>query len=443
MADQSDWTSHDPDSAELRALPRSPRSQALARGLSRRSVLQNAALAAVATPSLAAFLAACSKAGGALPGSAPTTLKIASPQTPITWPLSTDNPAVADGAAPEMNATLRLYNYADYIDPNAIKSFEKKYAQYKVKVTVSTFNTTDEALTKIRAGDVPYDMYFPSYDQISKMVTAKLIRPLTHSLIPNITNVWEAFQNPWYDGSWRYTVPYTVYTTGIGWRTDQVKDDVAGMTNPYEVFWDSKYKGKIAVIDDWHTAMALALLRQGITNINTTDAKQIASIGTQLTEMFNSDKPKVTITMYNDLPAGQLGICQMWSGDVVNALSYLPKGTSPNVLRYWFPSDGKGMVDNDLMVCLAGGKNPVMAQMFMNHMLDSKTAAGNFSYIGYQPPQRNIVPEKLVSDGFLPSNLASATVLESYFNVGYRLLELPPAADLAWHQIWQTFKAGG
>jgi spermidine/putrescine transport system substrate-binding protein len=442
MADQIPGADRATDRSMTGWFPRSPRSMALARRMSRRSLLQNAALTAVATPSLAAFLASCSKAGGSLPGAAPTTLRIASPQTPVTWPLNADNPAIADGTAPEQNATLRLYNYADYIDPNAIKSFEKKYAQYKVKVTVSTFNDTDEALTKIRAGNVPYDIYFPSYDQISKMVTAKLIRPLTHSFIPNIVNVWSTFQNPWYDGGWRYTVPYTVYTTGIGWRTDKVPDDIPSLPNPYEVFWTAKYKGKIAVIDDWHTAMALALLRQGITNINTTDAKQIASIGTQLTEMYNTTRPKVTITMYNDLPAGQLGICQMWSGDVVNALSYLPKGTSPDVLRYWFPQDGKGMVDNDLMVCLSGGKNPVLAQMFMNHMLETKIAQGNFSYIGYQPPQRTIVPSELVSSGFLPSNLASATVLESYFAVGYRLLELPPATDLAWHQLWQRFKAG-
>ena len=43
--------------------------------------------------------------------------------------------------------------------------------------------------------------------------------------------------------------------------------------------------------------------------------------------MHDKTKPKVTITMYNDLPAGQHGLCQMWSGDVVNAQSYLPKGT--------------------------------------------------------------------------------------------------------------------
>ena len=159
----------------------------MARGLSRRTLLQRAALTAVATPSVGAFLASCSSAGGALPGSKPTTtLKLASPKNPVTWPIADDNPAIADGATPEKNATLRLYNYADYIDPAAIKSFEKKYAKYGVKVTVSTFNDTDEALTKIRGGKVPFDIYFPSYDQISKMVTAKLIRPINHTFFPNI-----------------------------------------------------------------------------------------------------------------------------------------------------------------------------------------------------------------------------------------------------------------
>ena len=32
----------------------------------------------------------------------------------------------------------------------------------------------------------------------------------------------------------------------------------------------------------------------------------------------------------------------MWSGDVVNAQYYLPKGVKPEVLAYWFPPDGKG-----------------------------------------------------------------------------------------------------
>ena len=170
---------------------------------------------------------------------------------------------------------------------------------------------------------------------------------------------------------------------------------------------------------------------------------QIAKIKKQMEDMQAATKPKVTITMYNDLPAGQLGICQMWSGDAVNAQYYLSKGSKVSVLRYWSPKDGKGLVDNDLMVCLKEGKNPVLAQLFMNHMLDPKVAAGNFSATGYQPPQRTILPEKAVADGFVPANLASATVPQTAFDVGFPLLELPIDADKAWHDVWSEFKAGG
>ena len=424
----------------------------------RRSFLRGLALGAVVGPGLVETLAACgSQTPGGVPLSSSTPLgsgsaarssgpagglQIATPDNPVTWPIYDDNPIIGNSLTPEKNATLRLYNYEDYIDPNAIKSFQKKYAKYNVKVQVSTFNDTDEALLKIRDGKVPYDIYFPSYDQISKMVTARLIRPLNHSYIPNISNVWPEFTNPWYDQNWQYTVPYTVYTTGIGWRTDKATVDPSKQQNPYDVFWNPK-SSNVAVIDDWHTCMALPLLREGRgADINSTDPAVIKDVQDGLLSMQAATHPKVTITMYNDLPAGELSLCQMWSGDVVNAVSYLPKGTPPTVLGYWFPPDGKGSVDNDLMVILKGGKNPVLAHLFLNHMLDTKTALGNFAFIGYQPPQNALDVNRLVSGGYVPANLSAAVVKRPYFTEGYRLLELPPAADAAWHQVWTRFKAG-
>ena len=101
------------------------------------------------------------------------------------------------------------------------------------------------------------------------------------------------------------------------------------------------------------------------------------------------------------------------------------------------------MVDNDLMVVLAQGGNPVAAHFFINYLLDAKVASQNFGYIGYQPPQNSINPTELVADEYLPQNLATATVLPRYFTEGARLLQLPQAADNAYHQIWQEFKAGG
>jgi spermidine/putrescine transport system substrate-binding protein len=408
------------------------------RGPTRRQFITRAAVLAAGAPALTAFLDACSKGG---PASSAPTLTIAAPNHPVTWDIPKDNQPIADGLAPEKGATLQLYSYADYVSPDAIKAFEDKYA---TKVQVSTFNDTDEAITKIRGGNVDYDIYFPSYDQISRLVNGGLLKPLNHSYIPGISNVWPTFTNPWYDQQWHYSVPYTVYTTGIGWRSDQVPENIGALSNPYDSLWDPKYKNKTAVIDDWHTAMAMVLLRNGKTDINTSSADDLKLIGDQLTALVQATSPKVTITMYSDMPAGQIGLSQMWSGDIINAaMNYLPEGTGPEILQYWFPEDGKGMVDNDLLVVLKGGKNPVLSHLFLNHMLQPESATQNFAQIGYQPPQNSINPDSLVADGTIPENLKSAVVKPEWFDVGYRLLELDSANDAAWHNVWRAFKAGG
>jgi len=385
---------------------------------------------------MSSVLAACAKTG---PASSGPTLTIAKPDNPVKWTIAEDNKPIADGLAPEKGATLKIYNYADYLSPQAVKTFEQ---QYGCKVEISTFNDGDEAITKLRSG-VDFDIYNANYTEMSRLVTGGLVRPLNHSYIPNITNVWPTFTNPWYDQGWQFTVPYTIYTTGMGWRTDQVPADIGAMKNPYESLWDPAYKNKTAIIDDWHTAMAMVLLKQGITDVNTSSAADLKMVGEQLTALVAATSPKVTITMYSDMPAGQIGLCQMWSGDIINAQSYLPEGVGTDILRYWFPADGKGLVDNDMLVTLRGGKNPVLAHLFLNHMLDPAVAKENFSAIGYQPPQNSITADSLIAEQFIPPNLREAIVKPEYFDSGYRLLELDADNDAAWHNVWNAFNAGG
>ena len=236
------------------------------RRVSRRSLLQASALGLPAV----GLLAACAResasggsggsasSGGAQPSA--STLQIASPSNPVKWPIADDNQPIAADQQPEKNATLQVYNYPDYLNPEVIPLFEKKY---NTKVVVSTFNDYSEALAKIRTGGTPFDVYFPSYDAIGKLVTGGLMRPLQHSYIPNITNVFPEFQDPWYDLAWQYTVPYTLYTTGIGWRSDRVTEDVGARPNPYDIFWDPKYREKLAVLDDNREVVAMTLLRNG------------------------------------------------------------------------------------------------------------------------------------------------------------------------------------
>ena len=404
--------------------------------VARRSLLR-AAVAGLAAPGLATLLESC---GGGSTGSPSARETIPAPDNPVRWPTSQANPMIKSGLTPERGSTLRVYNYADYLSPRFLRDFEDKYG---LDVRLSTFNDADEALTKIASKDLAFDVYFPSYDSLGRLVAADLLRPLNHDYLTNAGNLWPRLRDPWYDRGARYTIPYTIYSTGIGWRTDMVSTDVAAMSNPDDVLWDTHYAGNMAILDDWHTAMAMVLLRNGIFDINTTDPKDIALVRDQLLQMRRTMKPRVTISMYTEMPAGQYGLCQMWSGDAINLPYYLPNKVSTDVLRFWFPEDGRGEVDNDLAVVLAQGKNPVAAHVFLNELLDDKVAGTNFAFTGYQPPLLKFTPDSLVADGLVPQNLATAVVREKDFDTGIPLLQLPAAADAAYHQVWQEFKAGG
>ena len=69
---------------------------------------------------------------------------------------------------------------------------------------------------------------------LGDLIESKLIQPLNHSYIPNIQQAWPDFQNPYYDRGWQYTVPYTIYTTGIAWRKDKVHENPYAMAQPVE-----------------------------------------------------------------------------------------------------------------------------------------------------------------------------------------------------------------
>lgn len=426
------------------------------RPVSRRRLLQTSALAIpgafalgacareqpLSGPTGAASSAAGSASGSASASPSATGIPIASPQNPVKWPINPGNEPIASDLEPEANATLRLYNYPDYVWNRVLKGFQEEYKDYNVTIELSTFNDLPEALTKIRSGSVPYDVGFLTYNYIGKLVYGDLIRPLNHSYIPKIVDAWDEFQNPWYDQEWQYTVPYTIYTTGIGWRNDLIPEDIGARPNPYDVFWDSKYAGEIAVLDDDREVIGMTILRDGGTDVNTADPAVLGATRDAMLEMLSISQPRVTITGYTDIPEGVLSLSQCWSGDMITGQYYLPEGVDPSVLRYWSPPTGQGLIGNDFLCVLKGGENPVLAHHFLNYMLTNDVALENFSWVGYQPPMKSLSADTMVADGWVPENLAGAVVRPEWFQVGYPLLELPPEVEAEYQAIWQQFKAG-
>jgi spermidine/putrescine transport system substrate-binding protein len=402
------------------------------RPVSRRQFLAGAA----GGVALGGLLGACSSSGGSGGSSG---IPLPRPKSPVRWPLYTDNSAIASNLQPETGATLQLYNWVAYINQQVLDDFGKKY---KCKVQLTTFNTMTEALSKLETGEIPFDVFFPTVDVLGQLVESKLIRPLNHSYIPNISQAWPEFSNPFYDQGWQYTVPYTIYTTGIAWRNDKVPGSPQNLSNPWSFLWDAKYKGKVAVLDDYRESMSLGLMYNGIYDLNTTSTSQIVAARQSLQNLKSLTNVQVDNNDYENVPDGQIWVHHAWSGDMAAAASYMPKGVPVDVVSYWFPSDGKGPVGNDTMVALKSGKNPVLAHLFLNYLLDLNNALDNISFNGYMQPLTGVTPQVLVQQQILPPNLTSTVVLPSYFDRGVSELELAPTVDAVYQQNWNEFSGG-
>ena len=205
-------------------------------------------------------------------------------------------------------------------------------------------------------------------------------------------------------------MPYTLYTTGIGWRNDKLGDFDPNALG-WESFWESgPFRGRVGVLDDAREGIGMALMRRGVTDLNTEDPKLLERAAADLVELNDIARVKVTINGYETLPAGRMWMNQVWSGDMLNAvISYLPEGTSGDVLSYWYQKAG-GPVFNDCMCMGVDAAKPVMAHTFMNYMLDPEHALENFTgYVGYQPPITKIDAQALFDQELLPRNLSTAS----------------------------------
>jgi spermidine/putrescine transport system substrate-binding protein len=417
-------------------------------GTTRRTFIRRAT-AAAAGISVPGLLAACgttsptTTGGGGSKSAAtgPGGLPLARPDHPVTLPIYADNKAIASGLTPE-KGPLQFYNWDQYINTDVVKAFEKKYG---VKVQISTFTTIDEAVAKISSGTVQFDVFVPELVFLERLVVGKVLQPLNLSYIPNLkANVWPSLHSPWYDVGSGYTVPYTIYTTGIGWRADKLPGfNPATMENPWSALWTEgpKISGKVGLLDDQHEGLAMGLLHNGVTDVNTEDPKLVNASKDALINLVNSANLKFDTNEYQHLADGSLWLHQAWSGDMASTPFYAPKGTKASVFRYWWPHDGRGPINNDTFAVLKGAKNPVLAHLFLNHLLDTKQVFNNFNFTYYQQPINAMTPEALVSGGVIAPNLKSTIIRETQFKNGLVQGPLSQDGEVLWENAWAAVKS--
>ena len=420
------------------------------RGSTRRDFLMRSGGAALGLSGAGSLLAACSNSttsGAADTGShgqlvGPGGLPLARPDQRVTLPRWED--PIESGLQPETGGTFTVFNYPYYFYKKLLRDFGKKYG---VTVQYTPFDNIAAGVQQLAAGSVQPDVMEMTPDHLDQVVAGKLIKPLNLDYIPNLKkNVWPELVSPFYDSDSHYTVPYTTYATGIFWRNDHVTEDIASMQQPWDIFWQAEaYKGKTVLLSEDREVIAMALLRRGITDINTEDPKLINRAVDDLKQLYGICNVKVGDSQYQTVPEGTAWLNQAWSGDPLSGyFYYLPKGTSAKVMSYWKAPNGKVPVQNDCWSICNTTKKPVLSHLWLNYMLDNGVAYKNFvDFNGYQPPLDEIQPETLISKGVIPETLANSVLTERDFG-GKALVEGPltTAGQSLWQDGYATFQSG-
>lgn len=371
----------------------------------------------------------------------PGGLPMARPDRPVTLPMTGD--PIADGLEPE-SGTFTVFNYADYLYKAELEKFGEMYG---VDVEITTFTNMDQCITKLANKSVDVDVTEITPDRLTQAIAGKLLQPVNHSYIPNLEkNVWPQLHSPFYDQESRYTVPYTCYTTGIGWRSDKVDEDIPAMDNPWSVFWNAQeYKGLTGIINSPREAIGLAMLYRGNTDINTEDPAVIDQALEDLRALVDICNPKVNNTQYQSLPQATSVLHQAWSGDLLTgSMWYMPEGDSPENLQYWTAPTGKTPIQNDCWAVPATSKKPVLAHLWMNYILGEEAAYSNFiNYTGYQPPINTFNPKRLISEGTIPKHLGAAIVEpEDIGPDSIQYMTLTAEGQRMWQDAYAQFISG-
>ena len=358
-------------------------------GMTRRTMLRRSVGGAAALAGSSWLLAACgSSSSSTSSAKSNPALPISTKKRPITLPIFSDNKPIASGHSPE-KGPLIIYDWAFYLSPAVVKSFEQKYG---VTAQVTTFATIDEAINKVASGAITPDVWVPDAEHIYEFVRSKLIQPINHSYVPNLDTVIPAAGDPWYDKGARYTSPNFINTNGIGWRNDLIKIDPASMSNPWDVFWNAPTSTPMGMLNDTASdPIGMSLIRNG----NDLESVTYADITAAAHELSLLNHVKWQYTSYQPLATGVEKLVYAFNGDFAVIGSYLPKSVPLSAVSYYFPTDGRGVIINDCWVIPKSAKHPVLGHLFMNHFLEMQSAIDNFRDVGYQTMLTDLTIDKL------------------------------------------------
>lgn len=259
-----------------------------------------------------------------------------------------------------------MYNWADYVDPDNMKTFQEQFGV--TKFTYDTFANNDEMMAKFQGGATgQWDICCPTMNYVPAMREQGFIQKIDPAQIPNLKYINSAFKGQWWDETDEWSVPKDWGTTGISVRTKVVTEEVKTWKQFMEVA--PKYSQRIVLVDSADDVFIMPLKARGY-SLNSGDQKELEEARQDLLALaphvlaLDSDQYNTKIQTEEAV----LGLT--WTGGILE-LRDVPE-TADTV--YNIPEDGT-VFWLDTWTVLAEAPHPVAAHAFINFIHEPEIQA--------------------------------------------------------------------
>lgn len=277
-----------------------------------------------------------------------------------------------------VDISLKVVGWDVYADPEnstktiGYKSFEKKYG---VDIEFTPLSNLDDIIEAAES-EIDYDLFIISNEGISILHDMGLVKALDLNKLPQYQSLhhnlkytkWGQFDSK------VYAVPWAWGPTGLMFDTEKVVE-----TNSWEMLWDEKYRGKVAMWNDismiWTTALVL-----GYKNVYSLTKTQLQAVKKKLFE-FNS------LHAYYYMGGGE-EINLVKKGEILVYNSWYDPSTRLKTMGKNFkmiiPKEGAvGMFDSYLLS--ANSKKEKLALEYINHQITPEIQHSMLRITGLAP----------------------------------------------------------
>lgn len=294
------------------------------------------------------------------------------------------------------NNQLRIYSWPDYLHPEAIPEFSKRY---NAEIIYDAVSSNEGLLAKFQAGASDYDIVVPSSYALGKLIELKLLAELDHEKLPNFKNIQKRFQTSAVDPGCKHSVPYTFGTTGIAYNASAFRLPFQHPQD-WDIFWDERLSHRLTLLEDPRETFGMALKHKGF-SINTHNPAELDIAFQALKSQKNKTMCYTSDQVIVYLATGDALVSLAYSGDAKQA------SRSNSDVSYIIPQSGASMwTDN---VCIPkSAPNPDLAYKWINYILEPEVSAAITNYTFYATPNetaRKFVKPELLSDpGMYPDD---------------------------------------